>query len=403
MTRYDFQSISYLDYVLIVAILVGTSYWVFFKTNAKTFPELLYRPLFLWHLLLTGLALYFNFYQGMEIFKFWQPIVYTYEVWNDWFAHFGFNSYFIEFVNYFPGRIFGLHFIVGSLGYAMCSFFAFVGVAKSLEPVYRELDQSPNWLSWVFCLLFFLPSVHFWSSMPGKEGLIWVGLGLSIYGFQRKKWLWFILGMLVLIFIRPVLGLIAGFGYWICFLVYLRGMGYLKISISIFILILGNRLLELLKAMMGVESLSWRSIQDFSKNQYEFLSQFDSSGNLDMNNLTILERWLAVIFRPMFWEVESIWQVAASAENFLIFLVLPGVMGLVLFAKKGRYSMVFLVVVSLSFVYCLIIGLSAYNLGIFARLKSSVLLGMIFSGFYGWFLIFRKFKTVYLSLEKGQL
>jgi hypothetical protein len=382
-------------------MLMGIGYWVFYKSKEKTFPELIYRPLFLWHLLITGLALYFNFYQGKEIFRYWQPIIYSYDVWNDWLAHWGYNSYFIEFLNYFPGRIFGLHFIVGSLAYAMLSFLAFVLVAKSLEPVYRELDRSNNWVAWIFCLIFFLPSIHFWSSMPSKESLIWFGLGLGTYGFQKSKWLLFILGMMVLIFIRPVLGFIVGFGFWVYFIMYQKTLGYVKIVVSIFILILGDRLLEMIKIMMGVESLTWLSIQEFSINQYEFLSQFDSRGNLKMNDLNIIEKWFAVIFRPGFWEIESIWQAAAAAENFLIFLFLPGAIGLILFAKSGRYSKEFLFIVVLSLIYCLIIGISSYNLGIFARLKSSVLLGMIFSSFYGWFLIFQKFKTVYLKSGKG--
>lgn len=403
MNRFDFESLSGLDYILIVILSVGMSYWVLLNSKTKSFPEVMFRPLYLWHLLIMGLALYFNFYQGKEVFRYWQPIIYTYDIWNDWLAHWGFNSYFMEFINYFPGRIFGLHFIVGSLLYSFASFFGFVLISKSIAKVYEEVAQSSKWLFWIFALIFFLPSVHFWSSMPSKESLIWFGLALGIYGFQGKKWLLFFLGVLILIFIRPVLGFIVGFGYWMYFLMFKSGMVYTKVLVSIIILILGKEILEMIQLMMGVESLGWNSIEVFSRNQYEFLSQFDARGNLNMNDFNLVEKLVVVLFRPGFWEIESIWQAAAAIENFFLFIFLFGAIGLVAFGKNGQFSKEFLFVLVLSLVYCLVIGISSYNMGIFMRLKSSVVFGLMISGFYGWFLIIQKFKTVYLNLQSGKI
>lgn len=91
---------------------------------------------------------------------------------------------------------YGVHLVV----FTFLSFVGFTLIFRALEPFFYSKKQ-------LLVVVFFIPSVMFWSSGVSKESLLFLGLGLFLYAFFKpsniKKWLLLLLAMVVLLLIKP--------------------------------------------------------------------------------------------------------------------------------------------------------------------------------------------------------
>lgn len=126
-----------------------------------------------------------------------QGYYYSMKSWiNDHNSTFYNNSHFIIRLNalfmFFSGGHYGVHVIF------MC-FIAFTGLAYLYKFFYAYLADTPKIL---FAAIFLFPSVLLWSSGILKEGLVFLGLGLTLYYFRKLltkegKTLWNLLAVLL--------------------------------------------------------------------------------------------------------------------------------------------------------------------------------------------------------------
>ena len=57
-------------------------------------------------------------------------------------------------------------------------------------------------------LIFFIPGIHIWTSLPGKDCLIFFSLSFFFYSYLNKKFLFSIFFIIIIFLIRPHIGLI---------------------------------------------------------------------------------------------------------------------------------------------------------------------------------------------------
>lgn len=88
-----------------------------------------------------------------------------------------------EFVNGFTGLLYVPYIPQMLGGFFMFSTLAFLGQML----MYAALRQSrhPRKLKWYALAIFFLPAVTYWPASIGKESLMFLGIGLAVYGASR--------------------------------------------------------------------------------------------------------------------------------------------------------------------------------------------------------------------------
>lgn len=226
-------------------------------------------------------------------------------------------------------------------------------------------------------ILFFMPSIIFWTSGLHKEVFIYLGFGCLLYGlknfssYPRAKWLIFG-GLLLLGLFRPYLLGIC-FPLFIAFLILWKQKRFifLKFSLVNSLIILSGILLSYAIWKGGIFSI-------FSNKQAEFLAEQGNSDvailqihstNLWEIILTLPEILVQTIIQPVLWECKNIWQYLASLE-------VIGIFGFVIFVlikrkfQKFKWDPTLCFILFYALANLLIIGLLVDNTGAIARYRS---------------------------------
>ncbi len=207
------------------------------------------------------------------------------------------------------------------------AFLSFIG-SLLLFKAFKSVTQALTWM--LIGVVFFMPTVLFWSSAPLKEALLMLCIGCMMYGIlQRDAKLWirsilFLMGALLLYALKfyvlfaiaiPIIG----------YLVSLRTerpvlthVGIYMIGIASFVILelsSTTHLLELLAAKQA----------DFVRmaNYYDAGSKFDLPPVANTIGGFLPQLPLAFItglFRPFPWEVHNLLAIISVAETCLIWL-----------------------------------------------------------------------------------
>lgn len=116
---------------------------------------------------------------------------------NGWISNFGFGHNFLIFL-IIPFVKLLISKKVLFLFFSTISFKGFLVYFKLLHLEKITIRTS------VFCLLFFLPTLHFWTSMLGKDALVFLFLALFLNAIVNKKSIYILLTISLLVFMsRP--------------------------------------------------------------------------------------------------------------------------------------------------------------------------------------------------------
>lgn len=216
----------------------------------------------------------------------------------------------------------------------------------------------------------FLPSISFWSSALGKDALAFMATNLALWAtlnFKKRIWL-MILSIIVMFVVRP----------------HVAGFMVIALAAS---LVIHARISLLQRLILGVISVSAAAVVIPFALQYAGLNesadaeavlayiegrQFVNSGggsSIDIASMSLPMKMFTYLFRPLPFEVGSIFQFAASLDNvILLFLFFVGGFAML----KGRKSQlgenrIYLWVFSL--LMLLILSMTTANLGISVRQK----------------------------------
>ncbi|MFN2538029.1 MAG: hypothetical protein ABR549_07740 [Mycobacteriales bacterium] len=236
-------------------------------------------------------------------------------------------------------------------------------------------------------LLFFLPSLAFWSSTIGKEAWMTLALGLCAYGAaraltdRRGGLLLVAVGVALAALARPHIAPLALIAITLAYVVRARGqtrhgaLRPLRTLVGITVLIIGCGLVitqaKDYLAVGGVDSKSIRAVVLES-------GQRSTSGGSSFHAhpvaspLDLPQAFVTVLFRPFATEAHNSQALASAAEGSLLLLLLvaswPRWSGVLRRLRQAPYVLVSLVT-TLLFVY----ALSGYsNFGLLARQRVQV-------------------------------
>lgn len=352
-----------LDSVIILLYIVGVLVISnkYLKISRKHFN--LFLLVGITHLLFTFLYYSITLNNVADAIGYYRRVYFIFRSWPETLGeNFGQGSNFIYFVLYPLVKFL-------NISYFGCFFiFSYIGLLgfKLLYDLIIHIFNN-NWSNNFLLLL--LPNLHFWSVGIGKDALIFFALSCFVYVFYFKKsFRSYIIPLILVGFIRIhiVVFITIGFMFATTFQNKNKSSGY-KAFVILFISLLSYFVFPLLKDRLGVDDTT--SIDE----KLEKLQNVNMNGDsgVDLSNSLLIVKWLAYMYRPLYYDAKNILSLLASVENSLYVLISYKCIKVFLFIKKANK-------IDFFFWFCFIIMLtvtlpSAYllsNLGIAMRQKT---------------------------------
>lgn len=235
-------------------------------------------------------------------------------------------------------------------------------------------------------LIFFLPSMLFWTGAVGKEAWMMLSIGLTLLGsarllsHQRGALPLLITGMLATALVRPHITLLL-YGALFIALILRRSLGsdrlgpVVKLGFIAVLIPLGFLILDQAGSFLGVDAFTPESVGDL----LERAEQTSDTGNSTFaavratDPLSALAAAVSVLFRPFPWEATSLQLLMSAVEG----MILAGLATLSL--RRASIALFLLrnyayVALALIFIATFIIAFSSLgNFGLLVRERIMVL------------------------------
>jgi hypothetical protein len=287
------------------------------------------------------------------------------------------GTYFIYALNYYPSNILDLSYFTGTMIYSLIGF---IGFTYFYVIAIELIPNNPEFKGYhLFPLLFFLPNLHFWSCAVGKDALLFFCIAIFTYGLMlpSKRFILIILGLVLAYFIRPhiTLFMLLGFG-----MAYFSGKNIsLPQRVLFFGVMIGIAItiLPLVMQFAKVEEASVDGFSRFSETKASLLNTSYSASAIDISNYPLPFKIFSFLYRPFFFDINSIPAVLASLENLVLLILTVHIL-----INKPLQSFRNAPFVIQGMVYFLIIGTLAFsqtlgNIGIMIRMRNMFLPGLL--------------------------
>ncbi|WP_312421446.1 hypothetical protein [Epilithonimonas sp.] len=289
----------------------------------------------------------------------------------------GEGTEFMRAFNFIPANMMGMSFLSNTMFYSLLGF---MGMTYFFLIAARTIPYNKMIRGYVlFPLIFFLPNLHFWSAGVGKDTILFLCIGMFVYGlmkpFQRIPMI--VIAGLLAMAIRPhiLLFLMVGFG-----LAYVFGGKVSPFQRFLFAAVMIGVGLAILPSVMEfakIEEASAEGFDKFATGKAAVLSRSSAGSAIDISSYPFPLKVLTFWFRPALFDVKNINGLIAALENLLLLIVFIKAMRTspirafkaAPFVIKGL--VIFLVVGTLAF------SQSLGNMGIMIRMRNMFLPGMI--------------------------
>lgn len=394
-----------LEAMLTLAIVAGLYFWNRKYSRIRGYErweETLLQILSAYHLLFAGVFTWYLKENGGDALRYWALVADISQNPVHWMDYWGHGTLFLQWLHYWPSKIFGLEFWFGNVLYAgIC----WLGIREIFSLMRPHIASSGNRVieasGW---LILFLPNMHFWTAGVGKEAWLLLGTAMVLKGLSMlgSHWIYVLLGLLLAFWVRPAFGIVLGAVSFV-FVLADRDLGTkTKVLIAALGFVAGSLGIWKLSVMMHLDEISLTAIFRFSESQFDFLAGFQANSEIPMAEYNWLQRIWALLYRPSIWEASGFWSFAAALENSVgLFLTILGMVAL-FFIQKSKLPVLlprFLIIAIFVCVgMCVVYGLTLNNLGIIMRMKSTY---MIFWYFSFWMLVVLRIKGIIAGKDKN--
>ncbi len=360
-----YQMINPISILFAIGITFLVSYVVGKNLNISgSFIGILY----LWHLIFMLVYLWFVSDYGGDIIGYW----------NDSFTNrYDFTpgtKFVVSLVKIFSVLL-GFDFISTNIIFMSFGVFAILLLTR----IYFDIFQNLSLKCQIFpIVIVFFPSLSYWSSSIGKDGLALLSCTLSLYYFSQinKRFIIIFLALLIMVFIRAYVALPMALAITITFFFILNKSFHKILTLFGLALIFLLGLIFLPKVLGLSDDFSFYNINlQFIFNLFESRKNYNLDGISSYNiiNFSILEMILTFMYAPIFVNSLGIFGMLASIENLiLICFLLLSFLGLKHYRFHIKnpsfiYSFIFFNIMILMFSY------TTTNMGIAMRQKTMLL------------------------------
>lgn len=322
--------------------------------------------LFGYHLLFAFIAYHFFKENGGDAAFYWFQLNVSES--KDWFDFFNYGSDFILFLNYPFVKFFHLDI---AFGFFLYSCIGFLGILQLYRLLRFHIGDGLrffgiNWLP----LLLFLPNLHFWTAMLGKEALCFLFIANILLELSKGKYTskTLLISFLLLTVIRPHISLMLFFSVFIGFFFF--GKWNLKTKLIAFAIatVVSSGLFYMFLQLSEIKRLDFERIRRF--NEFSLLSFKDSGTYVPIIEYSYPYKIFTFYFRPLFNEIPSFYGFVLGLENVLVLTAhFAAFVFFLIHYKKLVFPMVFKVIMFFALISGLLIVQRYSGFGIFARTK----------------------------------
>ncbi|MEL0644329.1 hypothetical protein V6251_08040 [Olleya sp. Ti.3.14] len=268
---------------------------------------------------------------------------------------------FISFLIY-PFVNLGIGYFILSLVFAIISLFGLLKITRLFFPLNSKIKM-------IGVCFMFVPSLHFWTSGLTKEALLIFFMALILEQLVKHKTLSKItlISLIIILFIRPYVFIFILIGLCFKFLIF-ENFSRKKLlnNLSSF-LILGIISIPILKYFLNIKIYSIAEI-DKLINKINIYSTTTGNSSLALADTNYLDRIIIVLFRPLFFDSNNLYQFVISLENFcfllfIIFIIFYSI------KTKVKIDSITLYLLVTSLLIILFLSIYMYNLGLASRMR----------------------------------
>lgn len=326
------------------------------KRQERTFSVFL----LVYHLVFVVIVWQYYLHHGGDAQKYWQLS-------NGWGSYLNPGTDVIKFINYPFASILNMPFWCGFMLYSWIGFYA---IYKLYRFALKYINPSTALGTYLLMAVFLLPNLHFWTSVIGKEPIVFLAITWIMINYSEKKYLSFkfLFGALLLILIRPHVALFLLISMALAIIFNSKKSSGKKIAIGVVTVVLSFGLYLMTMHLLNRNPFDIAYILE--RNDASLVAFKRAGSYVPMIDYNFFERIFALNFLPLFSESKTLFDIVLSAENFLtLILLISSILIYGINYKKikldmfSQVALVFFVISSLFFI-------QRYScLGIFVRTK----------------------------------
>jgi len=232
-------------------------------------------------------------------------------------------------------------------------------------------------------IVLFLPSINFWTVAVGKDAIAFTAATMALWAILdlNKRLILMISAIIIMLFVRPHIAGVMLFALGIAILFDKNFSLFYKsklIFIGILIFFLSFQYFFNLIVPSSISKVS--KISEVIQKRQEYNLQ--GSGAIDISSMSFPEQLFAYLYRPMPFEINSLYGFAAGIDNlFLLFLTLLFLFSFIKsksYTTKIQYNHNYIFILIYVLITCSILAMTTANLGISLRQKWMVMPFLIF-------------------------
>lgn len=269
--------------------------------------------IFVWHTIFCFLAIYYTTTNVNDAISYYNwALNFDYDFRFGAMAVVHFNEIFIDNFN--------LSFVELTLIYNLIGCVGVFALASMISDI--TIDNTDYYFLGFFII--FIPSLHFWSSLIGKDTIIITSVLLFFWSISnlKKRYLTSFLSLIIIIIIRDYIFYLIAASVMVALILQL----YLKKKYRLIILmtILMVFLLIIFSFLYNFNIydfyLSFKNnINQYVEKRQNSFSSFDAS--IDSSNKTFIYLLFSYLFRPFIFDIKNIYSLVLFFENLIIFII----------------------------------------------------------------------------------
>lgn len=332
------------------------------------------RNLFFFHILL---GVYYCFFIKGDAIGYWRvPKTYSFETFTKGLFN-GEGTMFMYAFNFIFSNLLNMSYFSNTMLYSL---FGFMGLTFFYIIVVKTIPYNKIINGYIlFPLIFFLPNLNFWSSGVGKDTILFLCIGMFVYGLMKplQRIPLIITAGLLSMAIRPHITLFLMVGFGLAYVLGGKISGFQRIVFSAILIGIGLAILPSVMEFAKIEEASAESFDKFADAKSSALSRSSTGSAIDISSYPFPLKVFTFWFRPLFFDVRNLNGLIASVENLIL---------LVIFIKAMRSNPIqafraapFIIK---GLVFFLIVGTLAFsqslgNVGIMIRMRNMFLPGIM--------------------------
>lgn len=359
-------------FIILLLILTGLTWLItgMISWRISWVNTAILRWLFLYHLLFAFIYYVYVQSAASDSVAYYSRTLETYYTWQE---AYGTGTTFIDFLAYPWIHFLGFTYEMMMLLFAWFGYWGFV----CFYIVFKEHTRFKHTFKGIdlITLFLFLPNMHYWTASLGKGSVIFLGLGLTMYGLSkiRSRKLAMLTGLLIVYYVRPHIFFVMAFAI-------LSGLVTAREKIPVLhklVLLAGvaAAILILYDDVLAFTSLDsdniFGSFDELASHRSVELAKAGSG--IDVSSYPLPLKLFTFWYRPLFFDAPGPIGIIVSFENLLYLLLSARLFNVKIFAFF-RVSMVMVKSGMVAFLATsLALSGTLSNLGIIIRQKSMVM------------------------------